>query len=77
MNSQKRPKIPLGDPDDSADAVHDEVPGIDPSAHATSADVQTLRDFGDCEKLDPVIAVSPSRDIESQIARVCTGPPAG
>jgi hypothetical protein len=63
MDRQKCPQIHLGDSDDSADAVDDEVPGIDPPADATAGDVETFRDLGDSEEVELIASVMPMGDM--------------
>ena len=63
MERQKRPQIAFGDPDDSADPVHGEMPALDPSADVRAGDTETLCDVGNGEKFDLIIAVIPTGNL--------------
>ena len=63
MEGQKRTQVGLGNPDDSADSVHNESAGLDPPADGTARDVEMFRDLSDREEVDLTLAVTPTRDM--------------
>jgi hypothetical protein len=58
MQDQKRAQIALRNPDNIADAVHDQIAGDDPAADRTGVDVETFRDLGDREEFDLIVGVT-------------------
>jgi hypothetical protein len=63
MEGQKRAQIALGDADDSADSVRDEIAGVDPPADGTGGDMQTFGDLGDGKEVDLIFVVTPTPDL--------------
>jgi hypothetical protein len=51
MERQKRTQIGLGDPNDAAQPVHDEVARVDPSADGTGGDLRRCATSGIVKKL--------------------------